>query len=48
MHNSMHIPHIWDNITETLSFKDLLSCILVNRQWHDAFIPALWSDVITI
>lgn len=46
--DSMLIPHIWDSITETLSFKGLLNCILVNRQWHDAFIPTLWSDVVTV
>ncbi|KAF9384690.1 hypothetical protein CPB97_005457 [Podila verticillata] len=42
-----HIPHIYHSITDSLSFADLLKCILVNRQWHDAFIPILWSDVVT-
>lgn len=42
-----HVPHIYHSITDPLSFSDLLSCILVNRYWHDTFIPSLWSDVIT-
>ncbi|KAG0028257.1 hypothetical protein BGZ82_008522 [Podila clonocystis] len=42
-----HISHICDSITDPLSFTDLLNCILVNRHWHDTFIPILWSDVVT-
>ncbi|KFH66689.1 hypothetical protein MVEG_07214 [Podila verticillata NRRL 6337] len=30
--DSMLIAHVWDIITETLSFEDLLNCILVSRQ----------------
>ncbi|KAG0345823.1 hypothetical protein BG005_001082 [Podila minutissima] len=42
-----HIPHICHSITDPLSFADLLKCILVNRHWHDTFIPILWSDAVT-
>ncbi|KAF9314640.1 hypothetical protein BG003_003977 [Podila horticola] len=42
-----HIPHIYHGITDSLSFSDLLKSILVNRHWHDTFIPILWSDAIT-
>lgn len=33
---SFHILHIRDRITEAFSFNDLLTCILVNRHWHEA------------
>lgn len=46
-HLPFHIPHICESITDSLSFTDLLKCILVNRHWHNTFIPILWSDVIT-
>ncbi|KAF9218037.1 hypothetical protein BGZ59_000011 [Podila verticillata] len=42
-----HISHICESITDSLSFTDLLKCIVVNRHWHDTFIPILWSDAIT-
>ncbi|KAF9281822.1 hypothetical protein BGZ74_002269 [Mortierella antarctica] len=44
---AFHIPHILNSITDSLSFSDLLNCILVCRQWHDRFIAILWTDVVT-
>lgn len=46
-HLPFYIPHICESITDTLSFTDLLKCILVNHHRHYTFIPLLWSDVIT-
>ncbi|KAI9237820.1 MAG: hypothetical protein BYD32DRAFT_451433, partial [Podila humilis] len=43
----LHIPHIRESIADTLSITDLLSCILVNRNWYHGFIPALYKDTIT-
>ncbi|KAF9322347.1 hypothetical protein BG003_000018 [Podila horticola] len=40
------IPHIAEAITDSLSFTDLLSCILVNQTWYDDLIGVLWLDVI--
>ncbi|KAF9332128.1 hypothetical protein BG006_005018 [Podila minutissima] len=34
-------------IAQPLLFKDLLSCILVSRAWHDALIRILWLDIVT-
>ncbi|KAF8979757.1 hypothetical protein BGZ52_004615 [Haplosporangium bisporale] len=45
--STLQIPHILNSVTDPLSFSDLLSCILVSRQWHDLFIPILWTDAIT-
>ncbi|KAG0095041.1 hypothetical protein BGZ93_006418 [Podila epicladia] len=45
--NLIDLPHITEAIAESFSFNDLLSCIHVNRAWYDAFIPLLWTDVIT-
>lgn len=42
-----HIPHILQAVAETLTFSDLLNCILVNHHWHTYFIPVLWTDTIT-
>ncbi|KAF9281823.1 hypothetical protein BGZ74_002270 [Mortierella antarctica] len=47
MEDLFHMLHIQESITGTLTFTDLLKCILVNRTWHNLFIPLLWSDVIT-
>ncbi|KAF9332909.1 hypothetical protein BG006_004202 [Podila minutissima] len=44
---ALHIPHILNSITDSLTFSDLLNCILVCRQWHDRFIAILWTDVVT-
>lgn len=41
------IPHIAEAITDSLSFTDLLSCILVNQTWYDDLIGVLWLDVIS-
>lgn len=41
------LPHVTEAIAESLSFDDLLNCIPVSRAWYDAFIPLLWTDVIT-
>ena len=38
-----HIPHIPDSTTDSLSFKDLCSCVLVIGEWR----PILWKDVVT-
>lgn len=43
----LDIPHIIKAIAETFTFDDLLSCIIINRAWHRAFIPVLWTDVVT-
>lgn len=43
----LHIPHIRESIADTLSITDLLSCILVNRNWYHGLIPALYKDAIT-
>lgn len=43
----LDIPHIEKAITDSLTFKDLLNGILVNREWYNALIPLLYSDVIT-
>lgn len=43
----LDVPHIIRAIAETFTFDDLLSCISVNRAWHVAFIPVLWTDVVT-
>ncbi|KAF9337218.1 hypothetical protein BG006_005790 [Podila minutissima] len=40
-------PHIVKAITESFSFDDLSSCIRVSWAWHNAFIPALWADLVT-
>ncbi|KAG0348706.1 hypothetical protein BG004_004420 [Podila humilis] len=39
------LPHVVKIIAEPFLFKDLLCCLRVNRAWHDAFIPILWTDV---
>lgn len=39
-----YILHIRYNAADSLSFRDLLSCICVNQQWYDSFIPVLWAD----
>lgn len=44
---ALHIPHIINSIANSFAFSDLLSCILVCRQWHDRFIPILWTDTVT-
>lgn len=41
------IPHILKAITDSFSFTDLLSCVLVNHAWYDALIGVLWLDVVT-
>ncbi|KAF8988126.1 hypothetical protein BGZ52_000549, partial [Haplosporangium bisporale] len=43
----LDVPHIIWAIAETFTFDDLLSCISVNRAWNVAFIPVLWTDVVT-
>lgn len=45
--STLQIPHILNSVADPLSFSDLLSCILVSRQWHDLFIPILWTDTVT-
>lgn len=47
MVTGFHIPHICESITNTLSFTDLLSCILVNRNWYHGLTPTLYKDAIT-
>ncbi|KAF9393319.1 hypothetical protein CPC16_002329 [Podila verticillata] len=41
------IPHILKAITDSFSFTDLLSCVLVSHAWYDALIGVLWLDVVT-
>lgn len=43
----LDIPHVVTSITRTLSFSDLLSCVLINHAWHDAVVPELYRDLIT-
>ncbi|KAF8999192.1 hypothetical protein BGZ52_010547, partial [Haplosporangium bisporale] len=45
--NLLQLPHILEAIAYTLSFDDLLSCVLVNHTWYHAITPLLWEDVIT-
>ncbi|KAF9299644.1 hypothetical protein BGZ74_008814 [Mortierella antarctica] len=46
-HTPLDLPHIEKAITDSLTFKDLLNGILINRAWYNALIPLLYSDVIT-
>ncbi|KFH65299.1 hypothetical protein MVEG_08779 [Podila verticillata NRRL 6337] len=41
------IPHILKAITNSFSFTDLLSFVLVSHAWYDALIGVLWLDVVT-
>ncbi|KAG0342645.1 hypothetical protein BG000_002852 [Podila horticola] len=43
----LDIPHVVTTITRSLSFSDLLSCLLINHAWHDAVVPDLYRDAIT-
>jgi len=42
--NPLHLPEIRTHLGQFLSKESLLSCILVCREWHDAFYPSLWLD----
>ncbi|KAG0355307.1 hypothetical protein BG005_005771 [Podila minutissima] len=41
------LPHIADAIAETLTFAELVHCVRVNHEWHDAFTKHLYEDVVT-
>ncbi|GJJ71418.1 hypothetical protein EMPS_03768 [Entomortierella parvispora] len=45
MVHPVDLPEISSHVASYLSNKSLLHCILVNRAWHYAFLPTLWSDV---
>ncbi|KAG0343967.1 hypothetical protein BG004_004864 [Podila humilis] len=43
----LDLPFLVEAMAESLSFADLIHCILVSRVWNTAFVPILWTDVIT-
>ena len=45
--NALHLPHVARLIADSLSFKDLINCVLANHTWHRAFTCFLYEDVIT-
>ncbi|KAF9164564.1 hypothetical protein BGX20_000894, partial [Mortierella sp. AD010] len=45
--NVFRVPHIQDSVTENLTFKDLLNCVLVCKSWKREFTPVLWKELHT-
>jgi len=45
MQQAFHIPEIVHDITKFLRFRDRKACILVCRQWYDAFLPSVWERI---
>ncbi|KAF9325144.1 hypothetical protein BG006_011344 [Podila minutissima] len=41
------LPHITDAIAETLTFAELVHCVRVDHEWHDAFTKHLYEDFVT-
>lgn len=45
--NVLHLPRVVQSISDSLSFRDLANCVLVDKTWYNAFTRFLYEDVIT-
>ncbi|KAF9216896.1 hypothetical protein BGZ59_007529 [Podila verticillata] len=41
------LHHVIEFVADSLLFKDLVRCVLVNRTWHNVFSRFLYEDIIT-
>ncbi|KAF9139244.1 hypothetical protein BG015_002122 [Linnemannia schmuckeri] len=45
MERAFNLPELMTILGTYLPQEDLYACTLVNRQWHDTFIPILWHTI---
>lgn len=45
MTKALYIPEIRDEVAQYLKVADLCACVLISKNWYDAFTPSLWRIV---